>query len=972
MLLAMVLAVFALAGVASAVNVSNVTVAAPNLQTGQPTSSNTSITVFKNTPCNISATITNTTVNEVSNATLVVDNSPVNTTTVTNITTYPYTYTYNNYTFTQTGNHTVTVMATNSTNTVYGNIVNVTVVDPPYATLSNLTVTPTSGIAPLTITATCNITNTGGLAWNYTAFLNVNGTPVANQTITVPANSTLPITFTYTLNQLSQIGTNNINITVTTTIVGITYTYTTNNVTVTVSAPPTKVYNVTVTAPNLQTGQPTSSNTTITVFKNTTCTISATITNDLTDTKNATLVYDGNALWGTAFQQGCSTAGVIWTYNQTYQFSEVGNHTVSVWATNGTTVVKGNTVTVTVLNPPYATLSNLTVTPTSGIAPLTITATCNITNTGGLAWNYTAFLNVNGTPVANQTITVPANSTLPITFTYTLNQTGTYNIYVYVNATIAGQPWNCTTNIVPVTVGMVALGDITVSPTTIYPGQITVAVPVTSANFTGYLNVTINATNVVYNANTTVNINAPTPQTITYYFYPYIQSPGTYTLNVTLLDNNLNMIQNKTMNITVYDPNYVLSNLVVTPTSGVAPLNITATANFTNKYSTPVNVTAILYIDGSAVANQTITVPANSTLPITFNYPNLGVGTHTIMMGTNVTTILPTSNVTVKVYDPNYVLSNLVVTPTSGVAPLNITATANFTNKYSTPVNVTATLYVNGAAVASRALTVGNNTTVPITFTYTLTQAGTYNVTIGTNVTDVLPPVTVTVTTPANFTLSNLTVTPTSGVAPLTITATAKVTNTGGTAGNYTATLYVNNNAVNQTTVTVGPGNSTTVSLSYTLTQAGTYNVTIGNLTPVTVNVTTPVVPTPTPVVQNKTFSIILRNTGTSTITFKYYISVYTNPVNGTKVYYKELTITLNAGQETTIDLGKYPDTYAVSTTAVFTNTGRNYMSVDLYAKYNIEGCASQVKIISKDIPPRTTIKDTTRFTNKNGTVDIW
>ena len=89
----------------------------------------------------------------------------------------------------------------------------------------------------------------------------------------------------------------------------------------------------------------------------------------------------------------------------------------------------------------------------------------------------------------------------------------------------------------------------------------------------------------------------------------------------------------------------------------------------------------------------------------------------------------------------------------------------------------------------------------------------------------------VTVTPPANITYSTLNVTPTSGTAPLNITVSAMVENTGGVAGDYNATLKVDEIIVGWNNGTLAVGANTTVSFEYTLVTAGTHNVTIDELT---------------------------------------------------------------------------------------------------------------------------------------------
>jgi len=176
---------------------------------------------------------------------------------------------------------------------------------------------------------------------------------------------------------------------------------------------------------------------------------------------------------------------------------------------------------------------------------------------------------------------------------------------------------------------------------------------------------------------------------------------------------------------------------------------------------------------------------------------------------------------------------NLTVNPLSGVAPLNITAAATVTNIGDLPYNYTAVLYVDGVAVDNKTIEVPSNATAPVNFTVTL-QPGIYNVTI-----DELENLTVTVYRGANITVDDLRVIPASGAAPLRITVNATLTNTGDLEGTYIAELRVNGVTRTTQNLTVGPGETRTVNFTWTL-QAGTYAVTVDNLSPVSVVVRSP------------------------------------------------------------------------------------------------------------------------------------
>ena len=82
----------------------------------------------------------------------------------------------------------------------------------------------------------------------------------------------------------------------------------------------------------------------------------------------------------------------------------------------------------------------------------------------------------------------------------------------------------------------------------------------------------------------------------------------------------------------------------------------------------------------------------------------------------------------------------------------------------------------------------------------------------------------------ANIVYSDLYVTPPSGIAPLDITASAKVENTGGVAGDYNASFKIDDGIVEWKNGTLNAGENTTVNFARTLTTAQTYNVTIDGL----------------------------------------------------------------------------------------------------------------------------------------------
>jgi len=82
--------------------------------------------------------------------------------------------------------------------------------------------------------------------------------------------------------------------------------------------------------------------------------------------------------------------------------------------------------------------------------------------------------------------------------------------------------------------------------------------------------------------------------------------------------------------------------------------------------------------------------------------------------------------------------------------------------------------------------------------------------------------------TPAKFAISNVTINPAQAQPNQEITVTAKVTNTGGTAGNYNAVLKINGQVEKTKKVNIEPGDALLVEFAVYKSQPGTYAVDIG------------------------------------------------------------------------------------------------------------------------------------------------
>jgi subtilisin family serine protease len=137
----------------------------------------------------------------------------------------------------------------------------------------------------------------------------------------------------------------------------------------------------------------------------------------------------------------------------------------------------------------------------------------------------------------------------------------------------------------------------------------------------------------------------------------------------------------------------------------------------------------------------------------------------------------------------------------------------------------TAELEVDGSVVDSQTVTISAGNTQTVTFQRTFGQSGDYTISVngvdaGTLTVSAEPDIQVT-----GATLNETTIFEGEGVA---IDATLE--NSGGASGDFTAELEVEGAVVDSQTVTVGAGNTKTVTFEQTYDQAGTYNISVNGV----------------------------------------------------------------------------------------------------------------------------------------------
>ncbi|MDW8033586.1 MAG: CARDB domain-containing protein [Nitrososphaerota archaeon] len=137
------------------------------------------------------------------------------------------------------------------------------------------------------------------------------------------------------------------------------------------------------------------------------------------------------------------------------------------------------------------------------------------------------------------------------------------------------------------------------------------------------------------------------------------------------------------------------------------------------------------------------------------------------------------------------------------------------------------TLTVNGEVKKSWLILLNQGESKSFSHKLSFSTEGSYSVRIG----DQTFTITVSTIPPARFEISNLNVNPSSIKVGQSSTISITVRNSGGRSGTYEVKLRINNQAVETRQVTLGPGQSTTVSFSFTPTSEGIYNIEVNGLT---------------------------------------------------------------------------------------------------------------------------------------------
>jgi hypothetical protein len=180
-----------------------------------------------------------------------------------------------------------------------------------------------------------------------------------------------------------------------------------------------------------------------------------------------------------------------------------------------------------------------------------------------------------------------------------------------------------------------------------------------------------------------------------------------------------------------------------------------------------------------------------------------------------------------------FTTTKLTISPAEAQVNQQATVSIVVTNTGELGRSFDIALMIDGAIAETKKVALASGASDTVTFTVTKSQAGTYNIVIGTQSGKLYVREAPTIPAPPRptaFTTSSLTITPSVVKPGDVLTVSVTITNTGSRLGTYTVTLKVNGIAFESRDVALAGGGTQKIDFSVTESQPGTYSLSVDTL----------------------------------------------------------------------------------------------------------------------------------------------
>jgi hypothetical protein len=260
---------------------------------------------------------------------------------------------------------------------------------------------------------------------------------------------------------------------------------------------------------------------------------------------------------------------------------------------------------------------------------------------------------------------------------------------------------------------------------------------------------------------------------------------------------------------------FEVSNLTILPIQALEGNSVLVSVDITNSGQAKGDFNAKLKMDKALAVMKSVSLGAGQTSTISFILNAPAAGTHDVELNGLTGTF--------SVLTPP-VFADLAISPAQAQVDDKVTILANISNTGKVAGNYTVVLKVNGLDEEMKIVELGLDTTLPVVFDVTKNEPGNYSVSLGGLSGNF------TMLRRAEFTMSNLVISPQQALPGREVSIMCNVANTGEVDGFHPASLKIDGVQVDSQNVTVPAGATQTVTFSLAEETSGTYNVAINDL----------------------------------------------------------------------------------------------------------------------------------------------